>query len=285
MSNPALESSVDAPRNAASDSAAAARQALSDDAQRPHAPMSHFNVHRQREGDNTLTHYPNGVEINRGGPALGMEPPPGGSVGTDEQHRTILKDAKGKVVARLDADKTVHVYTKDGEYIEKPNGKIQFKSNEELEGGNLWAKQKTGKVTKDKLEDYGVSTDGKTYKFNNGIEYTPGKDMVSLSSEHPNAQKNEERDAEGRLIKTTYTENGKVLFTRDKDGVHVPTENGVTTINQAGQVKFEKNPPAGLPKVDIIDDKKKEKPITDPFDPRCNNGDPLCGLDLGNSKM
>ncbi len=279
MSNPCFENPANA-QHSSSDAAVAARQALSNDAQqRPHAPMSHFNVHRQREGNATLTHYPNGVEINRGGPAIGMEPPPGGSVGTDENNRTILKDSHGKVVARLDADKTVHVFTKNGEYIEKPDGKIQFKSSEDIDG-DLWSKQKSGRISKDKLEDYGVSTNGKTYKFPNGIEYTPSKDLVSLSSEHPNAQKDEERDAQGRLIKTTYTEHGKVLFTRDKDGVHVPTENGVLTINQAGQVSFEKNPPPGLPKVDIVD-KKKEKPITDPFDPRCNNGDPLCGLDLG----
>lgn len=283
MSKPGLENATEAQRNG-SDAASQARQALSDDAN-PHAPMSKYNVHRQREGNATVTHYPNGVEISRGGPAVGMEPPPGGKIGTDEKNNTVLKDASGKIVARIDADKTVHVFTKDGEYIEKPNGKVQFKPNDSLEG-DLQSKQKSGPVSRDKLETYGVSTDGKTYKFPNGVEYVPGKDTVSLSAEHPNSTIKEEKDASGHVIKTTaFDKNGKELFTRDKDGVHIPTENGVLTINRAGQTRFAKNEPAGLPKVDIVDNnsngKQKEEPITDPFDPRCNNGDPLCGLDLG----
>lgn len=255
----------------------------------PGDQLSTFNVTRQvsDDGTNSLTRFPNGVKSDRGGVAVGIEPPPGGSIDTDKSGNTILLDSSKKVVARLDRDdKELHVYTKHGEFIEAKDGKITYKPADKVT--DLQSLHKAGVVDQSKYEDYGMSKGGTITRFPNGIEYDSKSNRVIIPADHPNFYEQKNEDDKGNVTKRTgYDGNGKILYTWDKDGLHIPTADGVLTKMNNGQIKFEPNQPKSLPKVTIEGDgketrKPEPKKKGDPLGEECKDSwDPLCGLDLG----
>lgn len=271
-------------------------QRLSDDSRAaasevnvPNGKLSEYNVDRQQNDGTTITRYPNGVKYihSEGGPAVQVEPPPGGSVGTDQQGRMVVYDSNHKAVARLDADKTLHIFTKNGEYTETKDGKVSFKPSGP--NSDLQSLHKDGVVTPAKYEDYGVSSDGKNVtRFPNGVEYDKSTNTVKLPAEYPNATTKELVDDKGNVVgRSAYDQNGKLLYTQDAKGLHVPTADGELTEARNGTVTFESNKTkatkqsGALPDVTIEDSSKPKKP-SDPLGPECKDSwDPLCGLDLG----
>lgn len=289
----ATDKSADNPREAES---ARASEKLAADSQRtgeisiPPADLSKYNVDRQKLGttdDYTLyTQYPNGVRMNRfeaegtlrQGESHQLQAPPGGSVVEikngrqveldDDGHEVdkgaapkgyaegthIVKDASGKVVAHLDPDNTLHVKTARGEYTETSDGRVSFKPSGTAT--DLESLRQTGNVSKDKFEDYGVSANGNTTRFPNGIEWNRGANKIHIPTEAGNFTSDKETDGNGNLVKVTGRDsNGKVLYIQDAQGFHVPTADGVLTQTGDGKVTFKSNRPvtrqAALPPVEI----------------------------------
>lgn len=259
----------------------------------PSGKLSEYNVDRQQNDGTTITRYPNGVKYihSEGGPAVQVEPPPGGSVGTDQQGRMVVYDSNHKMVARMDADKSLHVFSKNGEYVESKDGNVTFKPSGP--NSDLQSLHKDGVVTPAKQEDYGISSDGKNVtRFPNGVEYDKATNTVKLPAEYPNATTKEIKDDKGNVVgRSAYDEHGKLLYTQDAKGLHVPTADGELTESRNGTITFESNKTkatkasGALPDVTIDDDSSKSSTAKKPSDPlgeECKDSwDPLCGLDLG----
>jgi len=218
----------------------------------PDDRLDSVNVNRQTTSDGSVTHYPNGVKVGRiDGDSYSIEAPPGGKgVGN------VVYDAHHKVVAKMDSDQTWHVFTKNGEYTESADGKVTFKPS----GHNtdLESLHKPGVVKPGKFEDYGLSTDGQATRFPNGIEYNQHTHQITIPAEHRNASQEEITDDDGRLTKTiAYDGDGKILYSMDKTGLHIPTKDGVLTESANGTITFEStkganDPDKGLlPKLEI----------------------------------
>lgn len=254
--------------------------------------LADFNVTRQKFGDSndstTMTNYPNGVKFARiegeglkPGTSYSMDPPPGGRVDAD---KGVAYDANGKIVARLDKkDMTLHVYTKRGEFIESKDGKVTFKPSGATT--DLQSLHRSGDVPKAKFEDYGMSNHGSVTRFPNGIEFNRAENKFRIPPEHAqNFRTDKEFDAQGRVTKVTaFGGDGKVLYTQDAKGIHVPTADGILTQGTDGKVKFVSNRPASasLPDLDVGGGKPGLKRRQDPMDilEQCkDNPDPLCGL-------
>jgi hypothetical protein len=246
--------------------------------------LSSVNVDKKTSSDgNAITHFPNGVKFDSGGVAVGMEPPPGGSIGTDSKGQTVLFDKNHKQVAELDADKTIHVHTKNGDYTETKDGQVSFTPKGAV--SDLSTLHKPGAISPAKMEDYGLSSAGSVTRFPNGIEYDKSSNKVIIPSEHPGWHENTTTDGQGNVTsRSGYDENGKLLYTMDGKGIHVPTADGTINESQNGSMTFDSNSTArnanhGLPKLELTDGKKK---ASDPLGPECaESRDPLCGLDLG----
>jgi len=262
--------------------------------------LSKYNVTHLRQGDKTdfttVNDYPNGVKVTReeapgvlkphGG--IGLEAPPGGTVVENKDGTKTVKDASGKIVGKMDPDKTLHVYTKHGEFVETADGKVSFKSSD---GTTSWdSLHKAGAVPASKFEDYGMARHGNVTRFPNGIDYDRASNNIKIPTEHgQNFRVDKEYDDKGNVIKATgYGADGKVLYSQDAKGLHVPTADGVLTQKADGSVSFESNKAAtgsgSLPKVDIGDSKQttggKHKETPEEALARCrDSSDPLCGIE------
>ncbi|HEY9788660.1 MAG TPA: hypothetical protein V6D17_24950 [Candidatus Obscuribacterales bacterium] len=256
----------------------------------PADKLENFNVHRQiSEDGSSRTRFPNGVLSGRGNGADELVPPPGGKFSTDKAGNTLILDASGKTVATYDKDdKEVHVYTKHGEYTESKDGKITYKPKDNVV--DLQSLHKNGVIPNDKLEDYGISKGGGALRFPNGIEVDAKTGNVTMNTaDHYQACESTETDGKGNVTKRTWRDGeGRLLFTQDKDGLHIPTADGTITRTNNGTLKFESNTPAqkALPKLSIDgkleDSKMPAKKKMDPLGDECmKSNDPLCGLDLG----
>jgi len=239
--------------------------------------LQSVNVDRQTTGDGSVTRFPNGVKvITSKDSAEELVPPPGGKISTDGKGNTTVQDSHGKTVAEMDKDKTVHIHTKNGEYTESPKGDVTFKPSGHT--SDLRTLHKPGSIPQSKFEDYGMSTDGTVTRFPNGIEYNPKTGGVSVPAEYPNFREVPQTDKSGQVIaKQGFDGNGKLLYTVDSTGIHVPTSDGSLNEGPNGGVTFKGNETSAskaLPKVHIMD----------PLDPNSecyNSKDPICGLDLG----
>ncbi|HEY9774133.1 MAG TPA: hypothetical protein V6C81_10040 [Planktothrix sp.] len=273
MANPALESITTPPIEQAS----IASQQLLADVQRSGASTKvsqngydSVNVDRQPTDDGALTRYPNGVKIETGVGVEGMTAPPGGKIEGDGKGGNIIYDSHHKVVANIDADRTAHIHTKNGEYTETSDGKVSFTPSGAT--SDLRTLHKPGHIPHSKLEDYGVSTDGKQTRFPNGVEYDPKTGNTTIPSEYPNFHEDKETDLKGSVTRRGTDGHGKTLYVVDSTGIHVPTSDGTLSENGSGSVSFKPNETQStkhLPKIEI--DEKCMAP----------GADPLCGLDLG----
>ncbi len=188
------------------------------------------------EGD--VHSYPNGVKVGRlngNGIDHSIEAPPGGHSKENKDGSTDIYDAKGHKVAHMDKDLTLHVHTKNGEYTETPDGKVTFKpapgKTDDLSGAH-----KTGPVEKGKYEDYGISTDGKTVRFPNGVEMDANGQNIKMPGDYAGGGSIQPGDKRGDYV--GYDKDGKKVF-EIKDGVvHVPTADGEFTSTN-GKIKFE----------------------------------------------
>jgi hypothetical protein len=214
--------------------------------------LDSVNVNRQTTSDGSITNFPNGVKVGRlGDGSYSIEAPPGGKGVGD-----VVYDSHHKVVAKMDKDQTWHVFTKNGEYTDSADGKVTFKPS----GHNtdLESLHKSGVVKPAKFEDYGLSTDGKTTRFPNGIEYNHQTHQLTIPAEHSDASQEKITDDAGRVTKTiAHDGDGKILYTVDKTGLHIPTKDGLITESANGTVTFEStkganDPSKGLlPKLEI----------------------------------
>jgi hypothetical protein len=255
---------------------------LAADAQRPagstkvpDGSLSSVNVERKLTDEGSLTRFPNGVSVDTASDCVAVTAPPGGTIGSDAKGCMVVYDSHHKAVAEMDKDKTVHVHTKNGEYTETRDGKVTFTPSGPV--SDLRTLHKPGNIPQSKYEDYGLATDGKVTQFPNNIEYNPKTGQVIVPADYPNFNEQKHTDANGNVTsRSGYDGNGKLLYTVDGTGIHVPTSDG--TLSQgSGAVNFKPNETAGtksLPKVDIVD------PL-DPNGPCAKSMDPLCGLDLG----
>lgn len=279
--------------------------------------LARYQVTREKTGTssdyNLYSQYPNGVRMTRmeakgvlkPGESYELEPPPGGSRVEIKNGRQVelnaegkevdkgaapagakdgtvmVRDASGKEAARLDPDKTLHVFTKHGEFVESRDGKVTFKSKDGTT--DFQSLHKAGAVSRDKFEDYGLSADGKTTRFPNGIEWDRSTNKIKIPSNHSQFQQDKEYDKDGNLTKVTVRgTDGKVLYFQDGKGLHVPTPYGTLTQTADGKVTFESNTPAStakaLPRVEITPPKRKE--TAEEALERCkNSSDPLCGIE------
>jgi len=255
-----------------------------------------FGVDRDRIGDQNkfslYTQYPNGVRMTRlesrgllkPGQSLELEPPPGGTQSEQQDGSRIVKDAFGKVVAKLDNDKTLHVYTKHGEFIERSTGDVTYKPKDSA--GDWRSLHKSGPVSASKFEDYGLSGNEKVTRFPNGIEYDRNANKIKIPIEHFQFSKDKQVDEKGNLIGVTvYGSDGKVLYTQDAKGLHVQTADGVLTQTPDGKVIFESSKQGtnqvGRQNRIEMNAPKKEAKQTDTNKPwKCNESSiPLCGLE------
>src|SRR4030095_5536521 len=196
--------------------------------------LESVNVNRQATSDGSMTSYPNGVKIGRiDGESFSAEAPPSGKAHRDGARGMVVYDSHHKVVAKMDKDQTFHVFTKNGEYTDSADGKLAFKPS----GHNtdLESLHKPGVVKPVKFEDYGLSTDGKKTRFHNGIEYDHQTHQLTIPAEHRDASQEKITDDAGRVTKTiAYDGDGKVLYSMDKTGLHIPTQDGVLTESADG---------------------------------------------------
>jgi len=196
--------------------------------------MTSINVYNDRS-DGIATHYPNGVVYTDNREGASYTPPPGGSLGKDQSGHTIVRDAQGKVVGEVGDDNRFHVHTKFGDYTQQDFGKVAFSpkpGEKQLDVNQL---HKSGAVTPNHFEDYGIASDGKTMRFPNGVEYDVknGTPMIKPDSIT--------KEVTGKDGSREYY-NGDTLVARtDKKGLHVPTPDGMITVAK-GQVSFAKNP-------------------------------------------
>src|SRR5262249_41361185 len=107
--------------------------------------------------------FPNGVGISRGYDP-NLMPPPGGKTTEMPNGDLVAKDANGHVAAKyVKADKSLHVFTNHGEFIEKNDWSVSFKSSD---GTKDWQSlHKGGPIPGSKLGDYGVQTTDRSVKF------------------------------------------------------------------------------------------------------------------------
>src|SRR5262249_36784187 len=112
--------------------------------------------------------FPNGVGISRGYDP-NLMPPPGGKTTEMPNGDLVAKDANGHVAAKyVKADKSLHVFTNHGEFIEKNDWSVSFKSSD---GTKDWQSlHKGGPIPGSKLGDYGVQTTDRSVKFANGLD-------------------------------------------------------------------------------------------------------------------
>ena len=155
--------------------------------------LDKIHVARYKTEDQTTTQFPNGVKykqiktstthsndirqdssnkvrLQKAGSdvATEIEAPPGGKVSTEKDGRTIISNAKGKQVATVDKDGTLHSESKQGNYTQTPDGKIKF---EQTHKGDLNTLRKAGTVDPSNYENYGITTHGNRIRFPNGVEY------------------------------------------------------------------------------------------------------------------
>jgi len=241
--------------------------------------VAKFSIDRDKVGDQNkyslYTQYPNGVRMTRieskgllkPGESLQLEPPPGGTQTEQKDGSRIVKDASGKTVAKLDSDKTLHVYTKHGEFVERANGDVKYKPKDSVT--DWQSLHKPGFVNASKFEDYGLSTNGSITRYPNGLEYDRSNNRIKIPLEHFLHSKDKEVDQQGNLSRVTvYGSDGKVLYTQDRTGLHVPTVDGVLTQTSDGRVTFE---PDKLPSDRVAQHKGVEKPAPNKEVKQANN--------------
>ena len=202
----------------------------------PHA-LSNINVQRDKTQDGgEITRYPNGVtlEKSKDNSMTNLHPPPGGSTDTTKDGRIVVRDANKKEVATLDRDGTLHVHSKHGEYTETADGKVTFVNKEKGSPADL---RKPGEIPSNKYEDYGISSDGKTLRFPNGIEFDTKTRKITVPSEYSGGFK-EHGNALGQ--RTGTGPNGD-LYKVEKDGLYIPTPNGTFKISAGDTVSFQPN--------------------------------------------
>jgi len=239
------------------------------------ASYSSINVTNRSTQEMSINNFPNGVKFGTGDGARLVEAPVGGKVIANKDGGMDVYDSHHKKVAELDSKNTMHVHTKNGEYTETKDGQLVFEPIGKVT--DLSTLHKQGVVDKSKLENYGVSSDGKVTRFPNGITYEPRTGNTTIPAEFPNFQEERFFDDHHNLTKRMgINGEGHVLYTIDNKGIHVPTADGTISQNHNGTVRFEN--PAPQPKTrvkeDITDDLKKM------MDQCGNSNDPLCGLDL-----
>lgn len=240
--------------------------------------LSAINVHRQVGDDMTITNFPNGVklikksetgkfpsqdlisnEVSRGTVhkkdtevEYEVVAPPGGKVQKDKNGELIVSDAKGKEVGRMDKDGNLQVKTKRGDYKQDVDGKLHFSTKEKM---NPQAFKKGGPISPGDFENYGISTDGHTIRFPNGVEYTPQNLQVPDTNDgikHTGFPQNPVHVPEevGRIqvfqtgeqrypeIITARTIDGNPLVHGDFGNVHIPGDDGEFVIDPKGNVTF-----------------------------------------------
>ena len=78
---------------------------------------------------------------------------------------------------------------------------------------------------------------------------------ITIPSEYPNFHEDKGYDDKMNLISQTGTDgDGKVLYTIDDKGFHVPTSDGTISQNRSGAVRFDAPAPGvKLPNITITD--------------------------------
>jgi hypothetical protein len=232
--------------------------------------LASTNIEQKQTEDMTVNQFPNGVKFGTGPGATSIEAPPGGKVvdknGTEwgksvgqegagvKSEGTLVYDKNHHVVAEFDKNHVMHVHTKNGEYTETTDGKVTFKPT--AGSGDLSALHKSGAVPSNKLENYGVSTNGSTTRFGNGVEYNSATGEIKIPSEIPDFREDKKYDYKDDHLVARIGKDGndKTLYTVDSTGLHVPTADGVLTKSPSGAVHFDKNPTtsaSSLPDVTI----------------------------------
>jgi hypothetical protein len=201
----------------------------------PHQ-LSKINVQNDptQEGGQ-ITRYPNGVtrERPKDNTPSRITPPPGGSLEKAPDGRYIVRDAQKKEVASQDKDGTMHVKTKHGEYTETPDGKVTYTTKEKTNPGDL---RKPGTIPSNKYEDYGISTDGKTMRFPNGIEFNKETRRVTVPVEYYGGFR-EQGNVLGQ--RTGYGPGGRELYKVEKDGLYIKTREGTFKVGANDEVSFQ----------------------------------------------
>src|SRR5262249_5957626 len=138
--------------------------------------MAKVNVDRHQYGDKKgfVTRYPTGVRVVREGGSVKIEAPPGGSMSSDGK---TIYDANKRAIATESDDGSVTVKTKYGDFTESKDGSVTFARNSKAPAdNNLQGKHKQGEIKKTDFEDYGLSSDGTTVSFPNGMRWEKTND-------------------------------------------------------------------------------------------------------------
>jgi len=256
----------------------------------PANDLSRFGIDRDSHDDATkpvlYTQYPNGVRITRfeskgllkPGQNLELEAPPGGTIVEQKDGSRQVKDASGKVIAKLDNEKRLQVYTTHGTFTETNDGKVTFKSKD---GTSDWQSlHKSGTVTSDKFEDYGLSANGTTTRFPNGIDYDRGTNKIKIPLEHFLHSTDKEVDEKGNVKRVTvYGSDHKILYWQDLKGIHVPAADGTFTQTPDGKVTFERNKATkDVEQSKPLPEKVTTKKESDAKVPKWAEGVPLWGM-------
>lgn len=236
--------------------------------------LASTNIEHRGTDEVSINQFPNGVKFGVGPGTMTIEAPPGGrvvdkggveygkSLGvqggplTAHGEGTVVYDSHNKAVAMIDKDNVMHVRTKNGEYTETPDGKVTFKP---ASAADLTTLHHGGVVSQSKYEDYGISTNGNRTRFPNGIEHDARTGGITIPSEYPNFNEQKKYDDKDHLIARVGTDgNGKVLYTLDTTGFHVPTQDGTLSQNGNGTVRFDGTKPTShsLPSLTISDAQK-----------------------------
>ena len=231
------------------------------------------NIEHRDTDEVSINQFPNGVKYGVGPGTMTIEAPPGGRVvdkggveygrslgveggATPHSEGTLVYNSHNKVVALIDKDNVMHVRTKNGEYSETADGHVTFKP---VAAADLRTLHHSGMVSPANFEDYGIATNGNRTRFPNGIEHDARTGGITVPSEYPNFTEEKKYDDKDHLIARVGTDGGgKVLYTLDTTGFHVPTQDGTLTQNGNGAVRFNTSAPASdsLPHLTITDNQK-----------------------------
>ena len=92
---------------------------------------------------------------------------------------------------------------------------------------------KPGTIQPGHYEDYGISTDGKTMRFPNGLNFDLKTHNITYQG---SGRAHQEQSRDGTR---TFFNGDNVLYKLDKNGLHIPTPDGTITMNGKGELSFE----------------------------------------------
>jgi hypothetical protein len=147
--------------------------------------------------------------------------------------------------------------------------------------------RRDGAVPTSRYQDYGLSAHGNVTRFPNGVELNRATGVPRIPAELAQSfQEHNTYDQSGRLVQVDGYAGTRSLYTRDAQGFHVPTADGIITQARDGSITFRSNRPArasaALPPLEIGDSARERRDLEDLFNTldRCGrNSDPLCGIE------